>query len=459
MRNRFSIALAFAGLVGWWACSSDDGTADPSRDSGTDAGGTISGGGAGGAGGTPVGGSGGTGGSGIDSGFGADPVWEGTTATATGCPVERLANATDVRVFNWEPCSWSPSDCEQAVFNTKLVGPEGGFIRTSIAQDDGTTVRLGLSFAEAFQPGLSKNLAVYALDSGEALDTFRAVGDNDVCRISGVSLWDKRFAFKLAPNNQLAHGGVVGALGSKDQPIGFTFASEPPGGSQGYYLGSDRWVWWWAPTYAYTSVSTLDGSDYKHFATTAQPNSLVFLGAPVSTGSTFLFSAFEGDDAGVAHGKIMWSDGIESPQVYLDPGTPDDRFGEPIFANGHLAWFRGIGIQDVNKFNSVELWASPYSPNPAELAPTKLTTLGSQSLPALATSGGWGFAAYPTFAPGTDDRELLIWDLAKATSKTHLLPEGYDLTVLLGISRTHLWVGASKFGQAPSIYLIRILRE
>lgn len=452
------IAIVFA-MGAWliWSCSGgNEDTA--ATDSGTDGGGgaAVGGGGTAATGGS-LGGNGGTGAA-VDSGFGPDPVWKATTPVASGCPVERLANASEIRVFNWEPCSWSPTDCEQAVFNTKLVGPEGGFIRTSLAQDDGNTVRLGLSFAEAVQPGLSKNLAVYARDSGEALDAYRAVGDSDACRISGVSLWEERFAFKLAPSNQLTAGGVVGALGSSDQPIGFTFASKPPGGSQGYYLGSDRWVWWWAPTYAYTSVSATDGSDYQLFANTAQPNSLVYVGEPVTTGKTFLFQTFVGDDAGIAHGKIMWSDGLLAPQVFLEPPDPNDVYGSPIYANTHLAYFRGIGAQSTNKFDSVELWTSLYSEQPSELQPIKLGTLTSQSIPP-GTAGGWGFAAYPTFAPGTDDRELLIWDLAKATSKTHLLPESYDLIVLLGISRTHLWLGAANKGWANAVHLVRIKRE
>lgn len=455
--RRISLAFAFAALLAW-SCSSDDTT--DANDSGADGGGgaATGGGGTAATGGSVVGGSGGSGAS-LDSGWGPDPIWEATTAVASGCPVERIANASEVRVFDWEPCSWSPADCEQAVFNTNLVGPNGGFIRTSLVQDDGSTVRAALTFEEAFQPGQSKNLAVFALDSGYAIDVFRAVGDDDTCRISGTSLWQTRFAFKLAPSNQSKAGGIVGELGSSNQPTGFDFAVKPPGGSQGYYLGSERWVWWWAPKYSYTSVSAVDGSAYSQFADTGLPNTLVYLGEPVTTGTTFLFSAFEGDDAGIAHGKIMWSDGIQAPQDYLDPGTPNDRFGGPIYANSHLAWFRGIGIQDINKFQSVEFWASPYAETPSQLTPLKLTTLpASHTWIPTGSAGGWGFGAFPTV--GADDQtELLIWNLANGTSKTHLLPKGYDLTVLLGISRTHLWVGASDLGQSPSPYLIRIKRE
>lgn len=71
-------------------------------------------------------------------------------------------------------------------------------------------------------------------------------------------------------------------------------------------------------------------------------------------------------------------------------------------------------------------------------------------------SCGWGFAAFPSYAPEYGDRELVTWNLAKGTKQLHLLPETYDLLVMLGISRTHLWVGAAKFGTAGARYLIRI---
>lgn len=453
-RRPIAIGLGFAGLLGWWACATDEND-NPKQDSGADAGGTASGGaGTGGLGGAPVGGNGGTGGT-PDASWGADPIWEATTAVASACPVERLANAKDVRAFNWQPCAWSPADCEEAVLNSNIVGDGGGFVRTSVVQDDGTTTRVGLLF-EYNVLKTSKNIAVYALESGQALDAFRGGIDGDACHLWGASLWGERFAVKVGTYSGETNSGIIGKLADSAQPIGFTHPSQPPGGSQGFYLGSDRWVWWWAPTYAYTSVSALDGSGYLLFANSAQPNSLVYVGEPVTTGKTFLFQGFVGDDAGIAHGKIMWSDGFTAPETYLEPADPNDVYGSPIYANSHMAFFRGIQPESTNKFASVELWTSHYSEQPSELQPVKLGTLSSQSIPPGRT-GGWGFAAFPTFAPGTDDRELVIWDLAKGTSKTHLLPESQDLTVLLGVSRTHLWVGAADKGSASRAkHLIRI---
>ncbi len=57
------------------------------------------------------------------------------------------------------------------------------------------------------------------------------------------------------------------------------------------------------------------------------------LGPPITTGKLFLFDAFVGDDAGLAHGQIFYSDGMAAPQVYLEPSEPGTYYGRPIYAN------------------------------------------------------------------------------------------------------------------------------
>lgn len=457
-RVSLTAVLLGATLLGWWSCSGDDkadgnnGGKDAGGAAGSGAAGTgAAGGGSGGAASGGNGGTGGTGGPGGDAGWGAYPKWESTNAVVGGCPIERLANPSELKVFKWAPCKWSPNDCEQAVLNPNILGTGTGFIPTSRVHDDSATVRVGLSFSSQ-----TTDFAIYALDSGQGLDGFRSVAGT--CRVVGGSLWGERLGVKVEKKGQETNSGLVGKIGDSNDPIAFSHATQPPGGAQRLVLGSARWVWWWAPAYSYTSVSALDGSDYVQFAKTAFPNGIVYLGEPVTTGKTFLFQAFVGDDAGVAHGKIMWSDGIAPPEVYLEPADPNDAYGSPIYANSHVAYFHGVQILDTNKFQSVELWTSPYSADPKALQPKKLDTLPVQSMPA-APVGGWGFAAFPSFVPPNGERELVMWNLAKGTKRTHVLPEGYDLQSLLGVSRTHLWVGAADFGKVPASYLIRIRLE
>ncbi len=125
----------------------------------------------------------------------------------------------------------------------------------------------------------------------------------------------------------------------------------------------------------------------------------------------------------------MWSDGIAPPAVYLEPSAPNDAYGSPMYANSHLGFFRGINRQDINTYDSVELWASPYSDDPAKLQPTKLATTGAQSIP-IGRTGGWGFAAFPTLTtPDDSSREFAIWNLAAGTSKIRKLPDTYGQTI------------------------------
>jgi hypothetical protein len=77
----------------------------------------------------------------------------------------------------------------------------------------------------------------------------------------------------------------------------------------------------------------VDGSGYTEFVTVKSPGNFAYLGPPITTGKLFLFDAFVGDDAGLAHGQIFYSDGMAAPQVYLEPSEPGTYYGRPIYAN------------------------------------------------------------------------------------------------------------------------------
>jgi hypothetical protein len=156
--------------------------------------------------------------------------------------------------------------------------------------------------------------------------------------------------------------------------------------------------------------------------------------------------------AGMVHGKILYSDGVGAPQTYLEPTEPDAHYGRPIYANSHVAFFKGIGLQDVGKYSSVELWVSPYSENPSQLKPTKLADFPFQGMPGE-PRGGWGFAA---MGGPTQDEPVWLWNLPNATQRTYGLG-GYPLDAFPGISHEHLWVTASKTGGPTQ--LIRLAHE
>lgn len=440
-----ALLVAVLGL-GWLSCSGKQSAANkPGAAPGNDGGGAAGAGGAGGAG--AKGGSGGPGGSGGSAGghaWNAAPEWKPTSTVVAGCTIERLVNAPDVRFFTWAPCSWSPADCEQAVLNPDLVGPDPDLVGSgSTVQDDGTTVRVGLEFDS---PG---DEALFATQDGMGLAGIRPALSSG-CHTGGVSLRTSRFGVQIWRDTSQDSGGVLGDLDGGAEPVGFTLGNPPPGSPQGLALGPTRWLWWWSG-YGYGSVSASDGSGYAELATLHSPEDFAYLGPPVATGKLFLFDALLGGDAGLEQGAIFYSDGVAAPQAYLQPTAPDTYYGRPIYAGGYVAFFKGIGFQAVDRYDSVELWASPYSDDPAQLQPVKVADMPFTSMPARPI-GGWGLAA---FAGASPKKPLWVWNLAKGAQRTYQLPADHTPQAILGVTRTHLWLGASKPGGATS-YLLRL---
>jgi hypothetical protein len=452
-RSVLAVALVFgAAAAGWWSCSGEPRDEQARTDAGA-GGAAATGGGSGASGGASA--SGGAGGAGNSGGidWGPAPKWEATNIVAATCPIERLANASEIRMFAWEPCPWAPNDCERAVFNSAVVGNNATIVgRVSTVHDDGTDVRVGLAFHSP------KALAIFATGDGQGLVGIRS-GSSD-CAAFPASVDGKRFAVEVStvtggPGGS-QFGGVLGDLTAPGAPVGFTLATHPPGGDQGYALGAVRWLWWWAPTYAYSSVSAVDGSDYKLVATTMPPSEFVDLESPITTGKLFLFEGFVGDEAGLAHGKIFYTDGLSVPDVYLEPSEPDTYYGRPIYANSYVAFFKGIGFQDINKYGSIELWASPFSEKPSELQPEKLAVLPDASMPGE-PRGGFGFALFE-LAAGVNKWNIAVWNLAKNTERKYELPDSDGLMGLVGVSRQHAWVTTTNFTYTEH-HLLRFRNE
>lgn len=180
-----AVAAALAAAVGWVACSARH-AAPPARDAGADAGSTgVGGGGGSGAGGGTgaTGGAAGAAGSPADGGeWGAAPVWKAIPGAAAGCAFERMVNAAQVRMFKWEPCSWT-TGCQQAAWNTGIFGQKANFIRTSTVVDDGASVRVALTMWWEHHMGL------VAREDGIGVDAVRVAGDNLDCLVTGTSVW------------------------------------------------------------------------------------------------------------------------------------------------------------------------------------------------------------------------------------------------------------------------------
>ena len=95
-------------------------------------------------------------------------------------------------------------------------------------------------------------------------------------------------------------------------------------------------------------------------------------------------------DAGTLGSIIAASDGKQPDFPYLVP--PDDSFyGTEVFAGSHVAWLRGVSpSSDGLTFDRMEVWASLYSPDPAELQPYKVGDFPGNHLLSSMEAGGHG---------------------------------------------------------------------
>lgn len=450
MRRRlFGLGASAVLLAGatWVACGSES-EPTPSGGGADAGGGTAGTGGPSWGGGGTTSGGGGSGGSVSDGGteWGADPKWEATGQTAAGCPIERLANPKEVKAFVWKNCAWA-ADCEEAVFNPKLLGSDAAFTPGSSVHDDGAVVRIGLALES------SKHSVVFTSGDGAALDGIRGSLSANLCHFWTGSLWGSRLAVMTGPLGANTRGGVLADVGSAPQSVTtFTLQSPPSGVPQRTPLGSKRWLWWWVPVARFSTVSAVDGSDFAMFAKEGSGQTALLSG-PTSAGSIFLFDEWVYNDAGDAQRRISWSDGKLPAAAYLTPPVWNDDFGVPAFANSHVGFFRGINRKNINQYDAVELWASPFSLSPGQLQPELVEKLVFHGMPDLV--GGHGVLSTATAIETGGNYTFTAWKLATKGTRSFTLPGDHVFKAFLGISRDHVYIAAAKPNTGPSAYLVR----
>jgi len=438
-----AIGISGAAVLGtallWVACGG--GGDDAAGSGGTDAAAEGGGGGTGGA--APGGGgSGGTGSSGADSGWGAAPKWESTGQQAAGCAIDFLANASEITALTWKPCAWS-AECEEAVFNPALVGSDPGF--SGDARDDGKSARLSLSF-------LFSNVVTLALGADGALVAALRTTSAKDCWLTQSSLSATTLGVAVARVAEHDFGGVLlGLTAGAAAPKAFTLVNPPPGTPQRFPLGESRWLWFWAPVERFSTVSAVDGSDFTMFAKATGETAM--LAGPVAAGNIFLFDEWVVFDGGTWQRRISWSDGKLPPAPYLTPTVTADDFGFAAFANSHLGFMRGINRKDINKYDSVEVWSSPFSADPKQLQPAFLAKLPFTGTPEL--SGGHGVVASLSQIGGSGEHQFTAWNVTTKATRSLTLPNDRVYKAHLGVTRHHVFLAAAKPGMGPSSYLIR----
>jgi hypothetical protein len=98
----------------------------------------------------------------------------------------------------------------------------------------------------------------------------------------------------------------------------------------------------------------------------------------------------------------------------------------------------------------VEVWASPYSPNPAELKPEKVDDWPGTYMSASGHTGGHGKYAVAYIAHENPySIQQIVWDLTSKTQKTFQLPSDVIVKWPMGITQKYVWgVGGPNMSEA-----------
>ncbi|MFW5740138.1 MAG: hypothetical protein ACOC1F_07210 [Myxococcota bacterium] len=442
------------------ACSACSESASPHD--GVDASGVDSGatGGSGGTGYGGMGGSGGTRDASVDlnpegspdtADAGPAPLWE-SMGEHEGLLFERVSNPEPIRVFHWVPCP-GVSDCEMAEFlQPDFHGDTPNLQYLSMVHDNGTDVFAGIGFVLPKKPGV----LTFTTADGWLVEGFKCTDSNGRSGATQPAVWGARYGFTGAVNaDNGVFPGVLGTLGTTERSF-FTLntmqAFGPGAGNGTYPMGETRWVWNWAPKLALVSFSNVDASDPRMFAETS--TEILSLGRPSSAGSHFLFDELRDDNGGVST-RIMSSDGVQLPAPYLVPG-PGEYYFVPRFADSHVGWLRATGMQDPATFDHVEIWATVYSPSPAELSPYKVADVENNKFVSPSAVGGFGHYARSAMTPGFELRSISIWNLDTKVRVERLTPDFAQILKYLGVTRTHLWMtGTIPSSDRDGDYLFR----
>ena len=372
------------------------------------------------------------------AGAGAEPMWEALSGGIVSCTVERIVNPTEVRAFHLEPCAEQPN-CEKAALSDWL-GNLGttSYFTTGEAHD--TDVGVMLAFNVYMAPDY---VVVFARDDGWVVDAYR-VHENPPeghCMAGIPVMSASRYGFDVDQGNEftmLRLGGVLSALDQSEPPTFYEVTPVPYGvGPQIWSsMGSQRLVWqFYAPRLL--SVSSIDGSGLYTMAESSDNGPILEVNYPTGPGDVFYFEVVYLVPPSTVQGVVAQSNGLEPASPYLTP--PDGSYyGRPAFAHSHIGWMRGTGQTDANTFASVELWASPYSPNPADLVPAKIDDYPSTHMTWL--HGGYGYLAAPSAADAPAYSETAVWRLSDGVKLIFPFPGGRKIDRIVGITPAHVWI-------------------
>ena len=391
------------------------------------------------------------------AGMNVAPEWTTLSGKVAGCEIQRLTNPQQLRVFEWEPCP-GIAGCERTVTNQHVLSDTNGaaYAMGAVADDTGVT-RMGFATSD---PSKAAMEVYYTTEDGQALDGYRPIGQ-DPCA-AGTTIHGTRGAIDVGayPQGKPAgpFGGILSSLTGSTAPVLFDLPQGQVGSPSGINnpLGDTRWLWTWSEPDRLTSVIAADGTDFRESVRVEPNGPLVMVEYPVTTGSLFLFHEYMVDaDAGTATAIIASSDGSSAPTPYLVP-TDDSFFLDPGYAGTHVAWVRGLHPTNVNTFASGEMWASPYSPNPAQLKPYKVDDLPFGFASSVFVSAHGKYAAVYWADQSTWTAQVFIWDLTLKTRQTISMGPNLAVKTAYGLTQNYVYVGSAPPNTSANKWVMRL---
>jgi hypothetical protein len=209
---------------------------------------------------------------------------------------------------------------------------------------------------------------------------------------------------------------------------------------------ADRVVWWWALGDELSSFSAIDGSDFRFFVSATQQGPFLALATPVGFPSGFLYEALLALEGGAAQRSIFLSDGLD-PGKKLVPTELGFDYAHPEYVHSHIAWLRGWNGSTTTGYESVEIWAAPWSAEklgtPARVGVLDTVFYENRVGMSPETAGAYGHYLAP-FGDGETFGRAEVWHVTKGTRQRNELPPSATALGQAGVTRDHAYVVARK---------------
>jgi hypothetical protein len=363
-------------------------------------------------------------------GAGADPVWTPLANTPLACPIDQLTNASKVRAFGWEACP-AVSGCERTVMLPVVAGAN---LFAGAVEEEPTETRVIVT-AQGGAPDYYTYI-FFANQDGWLLEAYRTAGATKPhCTIFAGGARGTKNGALVSIATEL--GGLLHTFGDPAAPVSFDYPQGLGAPTQRTVsMGTSRWVI--GSGGAFHSISTTDGTDLTTIATASSPSSAaVYFDSVDTNGASFMFGQIMDDADGGATGMLVTTDGKAQATPFVVP-SDGSVYDWGAYAGTYIAWLKGIGYVDVNQYQKMEVWASPYGGD-AGIAPFKVDDYSLTSADVLL--GGAGRAAAIDLSGAT-----AVWDLATKQRTLYDLPSDIGLIGYLGLTSKYLWVSAGPGG-------------